>query len=340
MTDGGTDFAETFPSCTDVSTPAVSFPALAAPDLSPLCVYTDGSATAGIGRCASSVFMRLGSEERELSEFVGVGSILMAELVAMRMALRYVLSFFPPSACPPVFVFSDSQVAIDLVKGNAVPSGLFSLVDEVRTLFSRLLERTFVSLDYIPAHSSFYGNERADLLAKAALKSAPPCTGPIIGQPPIPLSVAKALCKRAFRSRWQECWLAYVAQSTGVENFTRLKLTVGPFAVAFLGSRLAQVLLGRLRLGVCKLALSSGLRTGVSPWCECGVDLESVCHFLLHCSLHAVHRVGMLRVVRTVFNGPITEEVLLGVVPGLCSRDRLVIVNAVYAFVIATRRRI
>ena len=56
--------------------------------------------------------MRFGSEERQLSQFVGVGSILMAELFALRMALRFVLSFFKPSACPPVLVFSDSQVAI------------------------------------------------------------------------------------------------------------------------------------------------------------------------------------------------------------------------------------
>ena len=340
MTDGGADFAEVFPSAKDVLAPAVSFPTLLAPVVHPVCVYTDGSATSGVGRCASSVFIRFGSEERELSEYVGVGSILMAELFAMRMALRHLLSFFPPSACPPVLLFSDSQVAIDLVKGNADPSGLFSLVSDVRALFTRLLCRTFVSLDYIPAHRSFYGNDRADLLAKAALKAAPRSTAPVIGQPPIPLSVAKALCKRAFRSRWQENWLAYVAQSAGVENFTRLKLTVGPFAVAFLGSRLAQVLLARLRLGVCKLALSTSIRSGVSPMCACGTGMESVSHFLLRCPLHAPHRVVMFRAVRTVFQGIITEEVLLGVVPGLCSRGRMVIVNAVYAFVIATRRRI
>ena len=231
-------------------------------------------------------------------------------------------------------------MAIGLVKGRVEPSGLFSLVSEVRALFSRLLERTFVSLDYIPAHSSFYGNDRADMLAKAALKSAPQSSGPIIGQPAVPLSVAKPFCKRAFRLRWQSSWLTYVAQSAGVENFTRVRLTVGPFKIAFLGSRLAQVLLARLRLGVCELSLSASIRSGISPMCTCGIDMESVCHFLLHCPLHAHHRIVMFRAVHTVFVGSITEEILLGVVPGLSSRDHLVIVNAVYAFVIATRRRI
>ena len=42
--DGGADFAETFPSGVDVPTPAVSFPCPSVPVLSPLCVYTDGSA--------------------------------------------------------------------------------------------------------------------------------------------------------------------------------------------------------------------------------------------------------------------------------------------------------
>ena len=74
--------------------------------------------------------------------------------------------------------------------------------------------------------------------------------------------------------------------------------------------------------------------------CTCGFDMESVCHFLLHCPLHARHRVAMFRAVHTVFQGTITEEVLLGVFPGLSSRGHLVIVNAVYAFVIATRRKI
>ena len=67
--------------------------------------FTDGSATSGVGRCASSVFMRFGSRERELSQFVGVGSILMAELFALRMALRFVLSFFQPSLVL-LFLFS------------------------------------------------------------------------------------------------------------------------------------------------------------------------------------------------------------------------------------------
>ena len=70
------------------------------------------------------------------------------------------------------------------------------------------------------------------------------------------------------------------------------------------------------------------------------MDFESVSHFLLHCPLHASLRVELFRAVRSVFRGSITEEVLLGVLPGLCSHDRLAIVNAVYAFVIATRRRI
>ena len=126
----------------------------------------------------------------------------------------------------------------------------------------------------------------------------------------------------------------------GAENFTRLRLTVGPFPVAFLGSRFAQTILARLRLGVTDLAASSSARTGCSPLCDCRRDHETVSHFLLHCLLHARHRTVMFQAVHTVFQGDITEEVLLGVAPVPRSKDRLVVVNAVFAFVMATGRRI
>ena len=86
MTDGGVDFAETFPSASYSISPPVAFPAQISPVLCPLRVYTDGSATSGVGRCSASVFLRFGSAETDLSAFVGVGSILMAELFALRMA--------------------------------------------------------------------------------------------------------------------------------------------------------------------------------------------------------------------------------------------------------------
>lgn len=308
-------------------------------------VFTDGSARPNPGPCGCGVLIQTGSQEWNVSRYVGIGSNLMAELAALQLALEELLSA-NVSGC--VIVYSDCQVAIHLVTGVLKPSGLCRLVYRVRCLFSALSEHATVSLQWIRGHSGIHGNEVADKLAKAAIASTPhPLSCPLPGQPLLPLSVAKSMCSKAIRNRWQERWLRLSnMRESHCHTFSQIRLEIGPFAVAFLGRRKAQVTLARLRLGHLELAESlSRFDRSVSPFCQCAV-VESVSHFLLHCPLHAHARARMYDAVLDAADSPSLPSnshdllsLLLGTLPGRFSRaSSLSIVNAVFAFVLSASR--
>ena len=71
-------------------------------------------------------------------------------------------------------------------------------------------------------------------------------------------------------------------------------------------------MLARLRLGTCGLNFSkSRLFAHVNEECECG-ERETVRHFLLECSRFESARAELVADIRTVWQGAITEDILLG----------------------------
>ena len=124
-----------------------------------------------------------------------------------------------------------------------------------------------------------------------------------------------------------------------VDRLSRLRVTVGLWRVAGVGSRRAQVLLAGLRMGCSQLGAHRCLvDTSVSSRCRCG-GLESASHFLLDCRLHAAHRAPMLAAVRGVWEAAITEGVLLGDDSVRMSHQaHSVISDAVFKFVVSSGR--
>ena len=210
----------------------------------------------------------------------------------------------------------------------------------VKALVSALCARTSVRLVWVKGHCGIPGNERADKAAKPALTSFSSIV-PIIGQPRIPLSVSKSLCRLRLKSRWQQRWLRELIPHYGLDSLCRLRVSVDRWSVVPLGSRPAQTTLARLRIGHCRLNFRlSRFDSDISPLCACGLS-ESVSHFLLICPLHSVHRERMFSTVATVFRGVINEDILLG--SAAVPRDAsalTIIVHAVYDFVKACGRRI
>ena len=310
-------------------------------------VFTDGSARPNPGPCGCGVLILGPAGECRLSRYVGIGSNLMAELCALQLALEKLLSM---NVCFPVEVLSDCQVAIRLVCGETEPTGLFRLVYRVRCLFATLAERTVVSLQWIRGHSGIPGNEIADALAKAAIvNTSHPLSQPLPGQPMLPLSVANSMCVKAVVDRWQRRWLRLAnMRESHPHTFSQIRLGIGPFAVAFLGSRKAQVTLARLRLGHCDLAESrSRFDSTLSPFCACGV-VESVSHYLLYCPRYSHARSVMFSAVLSAIDGlsslpsdsGLLLSLLLGTYPGLSRTVSLRVVDAVFAFVVSTSRSV
>ena len=102
------------------------------------------------------------------------------------------------------------------------------------------------------------------------------------------------------------------------------------------------MVLARLRLGHCALAAAeSRWSLFKSAVCGCGYEEESVEHFLLQCPQYECERQVLFDSVKRVFDGVITEEVLLGGgTAKIALTDRQKISQAVYRYVEMTGREI
>ena len=161
------------------------------------------------------------------------------------------------------------------------------------------------------------------------------------GQPPIPLSTSKAFIVKALQTRRQEKWFRTVAEKSGLDHLSRIRADVSAAPAFFVGTRLQQTLLARLRFGICKLNYStSRFDPCVNEECKCGA-LETVNHFLLHCPLYEQPRSQMIDEIRSIWRGVINEDILLG--GGgvrLPPQHWTIVIAAVAKFVISTKRRI
>ena len=300
-----------------------------------LVVYTDGSAIPNPGRIGLGVTCVSVNFFRTISEPIGIGSNLTAELCALRRALGEALSLV--RIYLRVFVFSDCAVAVDLANGKIEPSGDFALVNDIRNLLREARKHFEIYIKWVPAHVGVPGNERANTAAQDGANAVRHIE-PLRGQPLIPLRSALATLRRGLFARWQESWIATSAPRYGDEHLFRIKPGVARQQSFYSGNREQQTLLARLRFGHCRLAASSArLYSFMTAVCECHLDVETVEHFLLSCPRYEIQRVELMKAVREVFHGRITEEVLLG---GSSERMRAVhkveVAEAVYRFVLAT----
>ena len=161
-----------------------------------LPVFTDGSKDPESGRVGAGVYV--GEFEvvvsRRLSDRL---SVFTAELVAIILGLQWVEDVRPDR----VLVCSDSAAALQSLSSKDALRN--DLVLDVLMLLLRL-QRAGVSVRFcwVPAHVGVEGNERADSVAKGALRLA---DGAVL-QIPYGKGEAKSLIRAAVGKTWQEGW--------------------------------------------------------------------------------------------------------------------------------------
>lgn len=136
--------------------------ALPTPAAGQVVAYADGACTGNPGPAGLGVMIVDGKKRIELSEYLGEGTNNIAELTAILRAVKEI------PADVTMTVYTDSQYAIGVLQKGWKAKANQELVADVKRA---LAERKKTKLVYVPGHSGVSGNERADELAREAVRT-------------------------------------------------------------------------------------------------------------------------------------------------------------------------
>jgi ribonuclease HI len=125
-----------------------------------IIVYTDGACTGNPGPAGLGVVIIDGTQRRELSEYLGVGTNNIAELMAIVRALEET----PPERT--VVIHADSSYALGLLGKNWKAKANQEIVERMRKLAKPFKDLRLVK---VAGHAGVPENERADELARMAV---------------------------------------------------------------------------------------------------------------------------------------------------------------------------
>ena len=281
-------------------------------------VFTDGSASPNPGAAGAGAVICSPLCTYLLSEPVGIASSLTAELFALKIALRFLLSVRHQhlKQHSKVIVFVDSIVAINFSCLIWLPSSNVNLCRDIHNALLELGRKNVrIKFRWVPSHEGIPENEAADRLAARGASLISKRTIPLLVQPPIPHTVAKGMAKSAIWERQQERWLKVLTEHLSNEHLSRIQVGVRSQSMFSVGNRRTQTTLAQLRFGHTKLNAHQFRFMAVeTPICDCGGAEESVAHYLLECPLFDSHRFFLVRTVTAIlpFGVELSENILLG----------------------------
>ena len=267
-------------------------------------IFTDGSANPNPGRAGAGAVVCTSVMTYKLSEPVGIGSAITAELKAIEMALNFLTDKLLPERqmTSNICFFVDSIVAIKFSTLVWIPTTNLSLCRDIHNLSASLLEAGHkIKFLWSPGHEGIPENEAADVLAdKAGMQIEG--VDPTPNQVKVPYTISKGMAKTAIWERLQENWLRAFAQQIGVDHLSNVQLGVRAVKRFFVGDRYTQTTLARLRFGHSDLAAHKAKHDdSISSMCECGFEEETSEHFLLRCSIFDSERSPLVRYVHSMF---------------------------------------
>ncbi|MFO0670834.1 MAG: ribonuclease H [Polyangiaceae bacterium] len=127
--------------------------------------YTDGACTGNPGPAgAGFIVIEPGGKIAEGFESLGIGTNNVAELTAILRAAEAI-----PRDAPEVVIHTDSKYAIGVLGQNWKAKANQALIAQTKSV---LAEHQHVRFVYVPGHAGVPLNERADELAREAIKTA------------------------------------------------------------------------------------------------------------------------------------------------------------------------
>lgn len=127
--------------------------------------YTDGACSGNPGPAGSGMLVMTpgGLESRESYEYLGIGTNNIAELTAILRAAEAV----PEHA--PLIIHTDSSYAIGVLSKGWKAKANQELIAKIKATLAK--RKPAASLVYVPGHLGVPGNERADELAREAIRT-------------------------------------------------------------------------------------------------------------------------------------------------------------------------
>ena len=129
-----------------------------------IIIYTDGASSGNPGPSGIGVFMKYGKQKKEISKYIGIATNNIAELKAIHTALTEL-----KKTDIPVKIFTDSSYAYGLLKLNWKAKKNIELVGAIKKLILKFKDIDFIK---VKGHDGNEGNEKADMLATAAIKNS------------------------------------------------------------------------------------------------------------------------------------------------------------------------
>ncbi|CAG2218337.1 RNASEH1 [Mytilus edulis] len=128
--------------------------------------FTDGSCLGNPGPCGAGAIIYINDQEEKLKRPVSnKGSILLAELIAIKIVLDHIESF-SKAQIDTLTIFSDSQTALGILTLNWKSDSYHQTINEIKGKIKNLNEHgILINLNWTPGHANIKGNDEADSLA-------------------------------------------------------------------------------------------------------------------------------------------------------------------------------
>lgn len=129
-------------------------------------VYTDGSWNNQTKHMGFGIYAKYKSKEIRLSEYIGLGTNNIAELMAIYTALVKLKKYREST---PVIVYTDSKYCIGVCTQGWKAKANKELINDIKRLIGKF--RCSIKFKWVRGHSGNPGNIIADKLALAGRKS-------------------------------------------------------------------------------------------------------------------------------------------------------------------------
>ena len=288
-------------------------------------VYTDGSKTS---INTSSAFVIPSMSIEKSYKLSSEASVLTLELVAVLEAMKFIRQNTNFIKC---VILTDSNSSVSLLKNSKLKEPIAKLILHELGKLDDVGRTTHIQ--WIPGHQGIQGNERADAAAKNVVYAQN--------------LQGHRVCNRDYlyhlnikiKSAWNTYWNNQVNNHNKGRALKLIKSSLAEWPWAHHKIRAVETAFSRLRIG--HVSLKEHLfRFNLSPdpYCQCG-EVESITHFLFHCSLQDEIRDELKREILQI-NQNITFDIktLLGGNESLTEDQQFYIVSKVSKFLIKSRK--